>query len=175
MLHAKLLADNNQLVIVFIDLRYDDMKQLTLALLAAAALTNAMAQAPTAPAGAAPAAAPAAAPELAKPACTKPELPDGSGKISEARMKVFVAGLEGYKDCITAFAQSQQKISEQQQAAAQAAVSAANAAIKEYNSFVEQANKVTAPKDETAQDRADREGTKSVLPPRINKPPVTQQ
>ena len=148
------------------------MKQHTLAFLTAAAMTSAIAQAPAPSVPvAASVAAPAAAPVLAKPGCTKPELPDGTKKISEARMKVFVAGLEGYKDCITAFAQSQQKISEQQQTAAQAAVSAANAAIKEYNDFVEQANKVTAGKDETAQDRADREGAKPVIPPAANRLP----
>ena len=101
----------------------------------------------------APVVAPSAAatePATAKHGCTKPELPDGSQKISEARMKVFIAGLDGYKDCIQAFSATQQKSAEQQQKAAQAAITAANAAIKEYNDFVEEANRVTAPKDPKA-------------------------
>ena len=63
-------------------------------------------------------------------------------------MKVFVAGLDEYRECISGFAQAQQKNAEQQQKAAQASNASANSAIKEYNEFVEEANKVTAPKDD---------------------------
>ena len=85
--------------------------------------------------------------------CTKPELPDGTKKISEGRMKIFIAGLETYKDCISDFAKRQQAMAEQQQKAASAAIEAANGAIKDYNQFVEEANKVTAPVDERVRDQ----------------------
>ena len=144
------------------------MKRHTLTLLTIAFATHAIAQTPaqTPATPAPPTAAKPAEPPLAKHGCTKPELPDGSKKISEARMKVFVASLDGFKDCVTAFAQDQQKTAEQQQKAAQAAVTAANSAIKEYNDFVEQANKVTAAKDETRDLRQEELATRNYNVPK---------
>lgn len=140
------------------------MKYRTLALAASLLAVNALAQTAAAPAAAN--VAKAAEPAASTHACTKPELPDGKGKISEARMKVFVAGLEGYKDCISLFAQNQQMAAEKQQKAAQASIASANSAIKEYNDFVEEANKITTPKDETKVIRHENDASKYVVEPR---------
>ena len=126
------------------------MKFRSLFLLTVAFSVNALAQTATPASAPGPTSAPVAADaSVAKHNCTKPALPDGSIKITEARMKVFVAGLDGYKDCVTAFAAVQQKSALAQQQAAQASIGAGNAAIKEYNDFVEEANKVTGQKDGT--------------------------
>ena len=140
------------------------MKIRAFALAAAAFAANAFSQSP-APSAVAPATVtPVAEPVLAKHGCIKPELPDASKKISEARMKAFVAGIEVYKECVTSFAQGQQKTADQQQKVAQAAIAAANSAIKEYNDYVEEAKKATAPKDETQQNRANGNVTKPSEP-----------
>ena len=99
---------------------------------AAAAVTSAFAQPPVAP-----------LPALLKSTCVKPELPDRSRRIIQARMDALISESKVYKECVAAFALEQKTRSEQQQQAAQASIALANAAIKEYNEFIEASNKAT--------------------------------
>jgi hypothetical protein len=94
------------------------------------------------------------APAVTKFNCVKPELPDASKNVVQARMDTLINETKTYKECVAAFALEQKTRAEQQQQAAQASIALANAAIKDYNDFIEESNKATgASKTEKKEDK----------------------